>query len=386
MKILYDYQMFNNQQIGGISRYFYEIANNNNLDEIIFGLKYTDNLYLQQSSKFTFISDPNSYKNFYPNLGFRGKHKLYNLRNKLFKKNLFDNKKMSINLLEKGDFDVLHSTYYDPYFLEYIGNKPHVMTIHDMIYEKLPEFYKSNDKTAYNKRIIAEKASHIITISEYTKKDIMDLYDIPEEKISVVYHGSSLKSDIKSVNYSEDFKEIIRKKYILFTGTRFGYKNFNFFVRAISNLLKNDDDLYLVCTGSSFTSEEKDLFFELQINNKILHYFANDSDLYTLYNKAQFFVFPSYYEGFGIPILEAFEAECPVILANASCFPEIAGDAALYFNPKSKSELEYCCKELLNNTTLRAELIKKGNERKQFFSWKKASNEIREIYKKNLQI
>ena len=122
MKILYDYQMFNNQQIGGISRYFYEIANNNNLDEIIFGLKYTDNLYLQQSSKFTFISDPNSYKNFYPNLDFRGKHKLYNLRNKLFKKNVFDNKKMSINLLEKGDFDVLHSTYYDPYFLEYIGN------------------------------------------------------------------------------------------------------------------------------------------------------------------------------------------------------------------------------------------------------------------------
>jgi glycosyltransferase involved in cell wall biosynthesis len=170
------------------------------------------------------------------------------------------------------------------------------------------------------------------------------------------------------------------EEYILFTGTRDGYKNFQFFIISIADLLRKSKNLFLVCTGAGFSKDEAALFIRLGIGEKVLHRFASEKEILHLYKAAICFVFPSYYEGFGLPILEAFESGCPVLLARASCFPEIAGDAALYFDPKNKQELVDTIWEILNNITLRNELAKKGFDRVSMFSWDNTFQKTIECY------
>lgn len=380
MKVLYDYQMFDNQKIGGISRYFFELMANNKQDEYELSVKYSDNEYLIGNEIFNINSNPYTYENFLSNYSFKGKYKLHKIRNKILNIDSTPNKTLSIEALKKQNFDIFHPTYYDPYFLEYIGNKPFVLTIHDMIHEKYPEMFNLNDSTSKDKRLLAEKATHIIAISEYTKKDIIDLYGINENKISVIYHGTSLHTISEKIS-----NPIFGEKYILYTGSRTIYKNFYFFIKSISTLLKNDKSLNIVCTASKFTQQEIELFKELGIQDQVHHFFADDSFLFQLYQNSQFFIFPSYYEGFGIPILEAFEAKCPLLLANASCFPEIARDAALYFDPKSSTDLLQKAKFLLDSLEERNKLVKLGEKRLTNFSWIKTTEETINVYRQVLK-
>lgn len=386
MKILYDYSIFDIQRIGGISRYFYELMNNNE-NSYSLGVRHSENEYLLSHKSFGIKRNVNllKYDNFITKHDFKGKSRLFNLYCKIHDIDFEENKKESINQLKEGNFDVFHPTYYDPYFLDFIGDKPFVLTIHDMIQEKYVEFYNSTDNLLKNKKILAEKATKIIAISEYTKKDIIDYYGIPESKISVIYHGSSKLPNSESTMVDDRIKSMCNGKYFLFTGSRGLYKNFYFFIEAISELLINSE-FYVICTAGSFSIEEKCLFEHLGISNKVLHCFASDSELSYLYKNALAFVFPSYYEGFGLPILEAFSANCPVILAKSSCFPEIAQDAALYFEPKSKQQLLSCCNTIISDKNCRKNLIRKGNERVSSFSWKKTVEQTMQIYKEALTL
>jgi glycosyltransferase involved in cell wall biosynthesis len=379
MRILYDSQIFDSQVVGGISRYHYELIKNNRDDEVILSTKFTDNEYLLHDDKYNFKSDPYTFEKFLPGLNFRGKHFLFRTKNKINPPPFISNKEETIKLLKDGNFDVFHPTYYDPYFLDYMGNKPYVVTIHDLIYEKYPELYPLNARIRENKKVIIENANKIIAISECTKKDIIEFYGVNEDKISVIYHGLSFKQN-ENVQLKPKFNEIIQKKYFLFTGLRTLYKNFYFMVYALCDFLKEHKDVNIVCTSWDFSEEEIGLFKELGIENQIIHYFASDDELFLLYKKALAFIFPSYYEGFGIPILEAFQAECPLILAKASCFPEIAKDAALYFDSKNSYELKDCCKKILESEDLRKKYIKKGLERVKDFSWERTTKETQKVY------
>lgn len=386
MKILYDYQIFDFQKIGGISRYFCELMQNTNGNSYSLGVKYSENEYLLTNKDFNVCRNPKpiSFDTFITKKNFKGKHRLFNYYCKYNKVDLVPNRTESIKLLKEQNFDVFHPTFFDPYFLEYLGNKPFVLTIHDMIQEKYPEFYRVADPILVNKKMLAEKATKIIAISECTKKDIIEFYGIPENKISVIYHGSSMIKTGIDKPESLSLEEIIKGRYFLFTGNREFYKNFHFFIESISDLLKENKDLNVICTAKEFSADEISLFEMLGISGQVKHIFASDYDLSILYKNAIAFVFPSYYEGFGLPILEAWASECPIILAKASCFYEIAGDSALYFDPKNRNELIDCCSTLLNNETYRKELVNKGVKYLSHFSLQNMIDKTFTLYKESI--
>jgi glycosyltransferase involved in cell wall biosynthesis len=363
MKVLYDHQIFSTQIYGGVSRYFFELMKNFENDngiEYDLSLRYSYNHYLNKYNDL-------KYKPFFKNFTFRGKYRLINILNK----------NISKKLLIKRDYDIFHPTYYDPYFLNILNNKPFVLTIYDMIHEIYPEMFSSKDETSKRKKLLAQKAKKIIAISENTKKDIIRFFSIDEKKIEVIYLANS-------INPSESIDDInidLPKKYILFVGSRSIYKNFNLFIEAISPLLIEDTELNVVCVGGgNFKEMEKEKFKKLNIISKIFQYAANDYILAYLYQKAIAFIFPSLYEGFGIPILEAFSCGCPVIASNASSLPEVAGDAAIYFDPTNKLSISSSIQKVVYDNNLRNQLIYKGYQRVKAFTWEKTAHQTKKIY------
>jgi glycosyltransferase involved in cell wall biosynthesis len=250
-----------------------------------------------------------------------------------------------------------------------------VLTVHDMIHELYKEYFVGDKETIIYKKRLILASNHIIAVSENTKNDLIKIFPEVRNKISVIYHGSSFQQ-------LED--NISKENYILFTGARWGYKNYFIFIRAVAPLLKKYD-LKLICTGQPFNDEEKDLLNNLQITNRTTCIFSSENQLSELYSKAKAFVFPSLYEGFGIPILEAFASNCPAILSNTSSMPEIGADAAVYFDPNSIEDMRKQIERVITSASLQNELIKKGQEQVKKFSWEKCAKETMEVYKK-LQI
>jgi len=362
MKILYDHQIFTTQKYGGISRYFYELIREFDKIEGIktkLPLLVSNNHYLSDK-KFV------QYVELLPKKYFKGKYRLFNIVNK----------PNTILELKKQSFDVFHPTYYDPYFLNYIGDKPFVLTVYDMIHEKFSEMFSATDKTTQNKRLLVEKASKVIAISESTKKDLMELFGTDESKIEVVYLGNSMfpKPEIQ-INFD------IPKKYILFVGSRGGYKNFERFIKSVSEILHRDRELFVLCVGGGkFTSEEMQLLSNLDIIGQISQYDLNDDVLAYFYKNALAFILPSLYEGFGIPILESFAYGCPLLCSDISSLPEIAGEAACYFDPYSEASMKNVVLKILEDTHLRNDLILKGYERLKKFSWQQTAEQTKKIY------
>jgi glycosyltransferase involved in cell wall biosynthesis len=362
MKILNDHQIFISQKFGGISRYFYELAREfNDIQDI------QSEIPLLVSNNY-YISDKKlaKYFDFLSNKHFRGKNRIFNLLNK----------PNSILKLKKQNFDIFHPTYYDPYFLKSLGNKPFVLTVYDMIHEKFSEMFPSTDKTSEQKRLLVEKATKIIAISESTKKDLIELFGTDKSKIEVVYLGNSLFS--KS-NNKIGFE--IPKKYLLFVGSRGGYKNFTKFINSVSGILKQDKDLFIVCAGGGkFNTKENHFLLELGIIDQVVQYNFDDSSLAKFYKNALAFIFPSLYEGFGIPVLEAFACDCPLICSNTSSLPEIAGEGAYYFDPNKEVSIKNAVLQVLEDLDLRKSLVVKGQERLKDFSWKKTAEQTKKIY------
>jgi len=364
MKVLYDHQIFTSQIYGGISRYFFELIRhfkNDNKLKYEVSLEYSNNYYLKKLNNLT-------HKTFLENYSFRGKYRLLNILNK----------KVSEKAIHRENYDIFHPTYYDPYFLDFLSNKPFVLTIHDMIHEIYSDMFPLKDKTSKRKKLLAQKATKIIAVSENTKKDIIRFFSIDTNKIEVIYHGSPF-----DMNSSSDDKINIDlpEKYILFVGSRSGYKNYDSFIEAITPLLVENNELKAVCVGGgNFKEIEKEKFKKLNIINKIFQYSVSDNILAYVYQKAIAFVFPSLYEGFGIPILEAFSCGCPVIASNTSSLPEVAGDAALYFDPTDKLSMLNSIQKVIYNDELKKQLINKGIERVKEFTWKKTAEKTKKLY------
>ncbi|WP_075559859.1 glycosyltransferase family 1 protein [Parabacteroides timonensis] len=356
MRILYDHQMFSFQKFGGVTRYFCDLMTNLPEGyEYELPILFSENQYLSNElfsgcKKIPCISS------------FRVKRRIY----------YFFNNSLSKRVIGSNTYDLFHPTYYDTYFLKKI-KRPFVLTIHDMIHEKYPKYFKPYDNTSEQKFLLCKNAAHIISVSENTKKDLIDLFGIHPEKISVVYHGYS---------QSDSLEEPLFNNYILYVGERKGYKNFYGFIEAIIPLLLNEPDLKIVCTGQFFASKEIALFNKWKISNQLFHLSASEKQLASLYKYALFFVYPSLYEGFGIPILEAFKNGCPVCLSNSSCFPEIAGNAACYFDPLNSDSILDAVNKLLTNKEYVQQLRIQGKNRLDLFSLNKMVRGTCDVYER----
>lgn len=362
MKVLYDHQIFSLQKFGGISKYFCELLKNfPAADTFILSVMLSNNHHLQEEAtriKKTIISLPN-----------------YNLpgENKLNRLIYFINKNYSKRLFSKGNYDLLHPTFYDNYFLELI-KKPYVITVHDLTVYKYKESFMKRDPYRHLMERTIKNASRVIAISDNTKKDLCYYLNIKEENIDVVHHGFNRPSGRTKRN--------IKREYLLFVGRRSTYKNFSLFVKAISPLLTHNRNLTLVCVGSPFSKAEMSELLALNIYEQCKALTVNEEDLNSLYANAILFVYPSLYEGFGMPILEAFANNCPVVLSNSSCFPEIAGQAGIYFDPADKESILQAVSKTIYNTVYREQKIKLGQERLLNFSWKKTARETMQTYLK----
>lgn len=368
--ILLDYQIFRKQEFGGISRYFAELICGINKQpgyRALPGKFYSNNIYLHHpglTSHNKFGTGPTS--------GYK----------RIFEKMLLklENYKLRI-MLKKGNFSVFHPTYYDTYFLKYLPpNKSLVITVHDMThenyYDNLHEYLSEESK---HKLALIERADHIIAVSNYTQSQILKHFpDLSPDKISVIYHGPNIKPDIRSVKPGN-----LPGNYLLFVGVKKHYKNFFWLAEALKDYLR-ENNLILLCAGSiDFDVFEQKFLSRLELKGHVKYIPINsEEELAAIYENAICFIFPSLEEGFGMPILEAFACSCPVILSNSSAFPEIAGDAAVYFEPGDKEELIRQIEIICGNNTAKQELINKGRERLKLFSWAKTVDEHIKIYDK----
>lgn len=355
MKVLFDHQIFSSQVYGGVSKYFAEIISRMPKEEWEISAWLSNNEYAKYHNLFKMTP-------FFPSLNFKGKNRLMVEFGKPYSK----------YLMRKRDFDVVHQTNFDTYLFGSIKGKPMVTTYHDI------NFLTEQN---YNPRMVQlqteslKRADAIVAISENTKNDMLKYFDIPEHKVTVIHHGI----DKPKVFLGGD--RIIDNPYILYVGMRHLFKNFIGFIKAFATIAHKYPEIKVVCTRTQFSSEELALFEELKISDRMEVVVANEDILNKLYREALFFVFPSKYEGFGMPILEAMINGCPTAIANASCFPEIAGEASVYFDPNDIDSMSNALENMIENSDLRKDLVIKGYDRIKQFSWQKCADSHRELYR-----
>ncbi len=359
MKILYDHQIFCLQQYGGVSRYHIELLRELN--------KYND-----VSVDIPTLFNKNSY------LAEYGHSKAYCVKSKWIDRIIkLINRVYTFICVIIKQYDIIHPTWYAPY-IHIFCKKKIIITIHDMIHEIYGE---SNIKDIMLKKRAIYESDAIIAISENTKNDILKIYpDIPRNKIKVIYHGTNHLPDSKK---PERFD--IPERYILFVGKRDGYKNAEVLIKAMAYVVQKRKDIILFMVGGgSFDKKELNMINTLKLENNVIQNNVSDAELAYLYENAICFVYPSKYEGFGFPLLEAFDNNCPVISSNASCLPEIGGDAALYFEPNDQDELIHQIESMISNEELREKYKLLGKLRARMFSWENTAKNTYELYKKVL--
>ncbi|MCX6138975.1 MAG: glycosyltransferase family 1 protein [Ignavibacteriales bacterium] len=281
-------------------------------------------------------------------------------------------------LLSGGTMSVFHPTYYDGYYFDSKGRVPVVVTVFDMIHELYPQYFRHSDDALLlqKKKTAIERADHLIAISQSTKNDLCRLYGVPPEKVSVTH----LANPLRKCDASDQLPPV-PGEYLLFVGERKGYKNFQFMVSALIPLFNTRPGLSLICTGARLSEEERLLLESHHLTGRVLHCHVATMTLLQLYRHAAAFVFPSLYEGFGLPVLEAMGAGCPAIVSRTSSFPEVAGDAAVYIDPTDAESIRNGVQGVLESPALRSELKEKGIARAAKFSWEATAEQTETIYR-----
>lgn len=360
LKVAFDNQIFLMQKYGGASRYFCEIyqnlVTNSELDaRIIAPLHFNKHL-----------KDLNISGNFYSKTS-TSKYGFNKIYAKL-------SQAMTNQKIMNFSPDVLHQTYYNSKVPK-DDIKNNVLTVFDLIHEK---FSPDAPIIAHKKKCILE-ASHIICISESTKRDLQEYYEIDECKISTIHLAAS-----KLFSISTDLIPIQNRNCnIVFVGQRSGYKNFTNFVKAFSNSLHVKNGFKLVVFGGGkFTQSELELFNQLRITSNIVKMDGDDQFLRRLLNSSIAFVYPSLYEGFGIPVLEALLSGCIVLASNTSSLPEVGGVHVGYFDPSSLDSMQEALDSLEPSIPAYDQLAQSdGALWAQKFTWQSCAAKTLSLYK-----
>jgi len=271
-----------------------------------------------------------------------------------------------------------------------------VVTIHDLIFERYPKQYNPVDNIIYRHkfRYACNNADSIIAISQQTKQDIIDFYKIPEKKISVCYQSCNpIFNSIVSEQKKEEIRTLynLPKKYFLYVGSIIERKNLLLICKAIKQL-DNSIPLVVIGDGGAYKQKVKTFIAENRLAEKIIFLsenpaarssaaFRSSADFPAIYQMATAMIYPSFFEGFGIPVLEALCSRLPVITSNVSCMPETGGDAALYVDPNNENDLALSMKAVAENAELTNSMKEKGIIHALNFTPQITAKAVMEVYK-----
>jgi glycosyltransferase involved in cell wall biosynthesis len=363
MRIAFDHQIFGSQEYGGVSRYAYELsaelARRFGSDVGVIAPLYV-NRYLDNASMDLNVMG----------VSVRTLPKTARLYRAL-------NSLLAWPALRYFHPDIVHETYYSPKRLS-PGYAKVVLTVYDMIHEKFGDEFPKGNTTSKCKALAVNRADHIICISKQTRLDLIEQLDVDPAKTSVIHLGFTQTNQAAS----EQKVDLRGRPFFLYVGARGGYKNFDLLARvyADSTALRNNFDL--VCFGGgAFASREKSMLQQLGLSEpRVRHVSGDDSILASLYRSASVFIYPSLYEGFGIPPLEAMNFDCPVVCSDASSIPEVVGDAAELFDPSDPDSMRTAVERVASDEALRGTLVARGRDRIKQFSWERCAKETLDVY------
>jgi glycosyltransferase involved in cell wall biosynthesis len=365
LHILFDDEIFSIQSEGGISRYFTELMEGLTAVpdvEVQLPFRLTCNRYLAESPRF-------AVRLFCGGRAIPGRRTLTRMINR----------RATTSGLVRSKPDIVHATLYDETLLDRIDPAKLVITVHDMVPELMPEAVGGIGPAFLRaKQSLIVKAAGVVAVSANTAADIARLTHRPIESIKVIHHGVS-----ERMRWSLERGDppALPERFLLCVGHRRAYKNFLGVAPAIAQVMRTEADLALVCFGGgSFTAEEQAPFETAGVRHKLIATGGDDRALASAYARAVALIYPSLYEGFGMPILEAMINRCPVIIPKRSCFPEIAEDAAIYFDAMDPDGLVEILKLVLRDAALRRRLGEAGARRAAAFNWQRCAAEYAAFY------
>jgi glycosyltransferase involved in cell wall biosynthesis len=275
--------------------------------------------------------------------------------------------------------EIIHNTFYLPHGLAPTRGAKRIVTVHDMIPEFMPQTRRRLDLLTLKERYV-HRADHIICVSQATKSDLLRMYPKIEAPITVVHHGVDPLFTPDSAPLSD-----LPQDYILYIGNRGQYKDANVLFTAFAQIYKEFPNLHLICIGGGpFTKEENARFVELGIVGRVRQDVLSDQRMSAAYANSKAFVFPSRYEGFGLPALESMASGAPTILANSTSLPEVGGDGAIYFEVGDPIDLSEKLRLVLSDSALRSSLVERGITRAAEFTWLRSAQETANVYRVEL--
>ncbi|MBD3305806.1 glycosyltransferase [candidate division KSB3 bacterium] len=361
MRILYDGHIYSHPIIGGICRYFNNIIGR--LPENVSPI-----LVLDQRRQIPYPVHPNLNILSYQKRHLPASRVFYWLDKYYFRP-----------LSRCTHPDIMHPTYYALLNYQELSNYdcPIVLTVYDMIYEKFHTTLQDAEWHIHMKQKAIQAAQAIICISEHTKHDLLERYAVPEQKVRVIYLASELT--LEAMNGSET---VPPRPYYLYVGSRAWYKNFDGLLQAFAKAVSVQADMSLCVVGPPLAEPETSMLGAYGLQDHVDYYgYVSDHHLAKLYNQSIALIYPSFYEGFGIPPLEAMACGTAVIASNTSSLPEVIGNAGMLFDPYALDELTEMLLFLRKNPTERAKFVERGRQRVKQFSWETTAHQTLAVYR-----
>jgi len=365
MHVFYDHQVFSLQNAGGGSRYFYELVRylsgiSGIRTDVLLGSNETVHDFRALASRQVRVRS-------FGNTLHPGARRY------------FVNELLGSCLSPfLGKVDVYHPTHHR--IMPAVRARRIVVTHHDCTQERFPHVFRYLKRVLAAKKLLYERADSIICVSESSRKDLLHYYAVDEAKTTVVHHGLSPLP--RSQAAAAELRQAVRRPYVLYVGSRAEYKNFTGLLQAFHEAKLSADFDLLAVGGGVLTTAEKAMIAGLGLTQSIVCLpRVSDEFLGECYAGARLFVYPSLWEGFGIPPLEAMAVGCPVVAANTGSIPEVCRDAPLYFDPYEPNSLVCTLLQAMNDETGRHRAIKRGKEVAAYYTWKGCGDRTLALYR-----